>query len=246
MTFCRADETIMIAAVLGLLALFGLPLFVVISALALFAFHSIGVDLSAVIIEMSRLSDTPMLVSLPLFIFAGILLAESKAPERLLALTDRYLSWMPGGMAVMSLLLCSIFTAFTGASGITIFALGGLLYPALLGDRYQERFSLGLLTTGGSLGLLFPPSLPIILYGVISKTSVDTLFKAGIVPGALTLIVLGTYSLFASRGNPSDNSNPTSRQMKNRKGMYWELPLPFIVLGGIYGGYLVVGEAADD
>ena len=117
----------MIASALGILALFGLPLFVVISALALLAFHSIGVDLSAVIIEMSRLSDTPMLISLPLFIFTGILLAESKAPERLLALTNRYLRWMPGGMAVVSLLLCAIFTAFTGASGITIFALGGLL-----------------------------------------------------------------------------------------------------------------------
>ncbi|MEJ2688808.1 MAG: TRAP transporter large permease subunit [Deltaproteobacteria bacterium] len=234
----------MIAAALGLLALFGLPLFVVISALALLAFHSIGVDLSAVIIEMSRLSNTPMLISLPLFIFMGILLAESKAPDRLLALSDRYLSWMPGGMAVVSLLLCAIFTAFTGASGITIFALGGLLYPALIADRYQERFSLGLLTTGGSLGLLFPPSLPIILFGVISETSVDTLFKAGIIPGTLTLVILGFYCLFASRKNSVNKSNPTPRTVGKHQGMYWEFPLPFIVLGGIYGGLLVVGEAA--
>lgn len=234
----------MIAAALGLLALFGLPLFVVISALALLAFHSIGVDLSAVIIEMSRLSDTPMLISLPLFIFAGILLAESKAPDRLLALSNLYLGWMPGGMAVVSLLLCAIFTAFTGASGITIFALGGLLYPALIADRYQERFSLGLLTTGGSLGLLFPPSLPIILYGVISKTSVDTLFKAGIVPGTLTLLVLGFYCILASRKNKVNKTDLTPRTVGKRQGMYWELPLPFIVLGGIYGGLLVVDEAA--
>ena len=129
-----------------ILAVLGTPLFVVISALALLSFYSIDIDLSVVIIEMSRLSDTPLLLSLPLFIFAGTLLAESGTPRRLLRLSRDLLGWMPGGLAVVSLMVCAVFTAFTGASGVTIFALGGLLYPALITDRYSERFSLGLIT----------------------------------------------------------------------------------------------------
>ena len=132
------------------LAILGAPLFVVISGLALISFHGIDIDLSVVIIEMSRLSDTPLLLSLPLFIFAGTLLAESGTPKRLLRLSQVLLGWMPGGLAVVSLLVCAVFTAFTGASGVTIFAIGGLLYPALIKDGYSERFSLGLITSSGS------------------------------------------------------------------------------------------------
>ena len=182
-----------------LLALLGAPLFVVIGGLALLSFHSIGVDLSVVVIEMSRLSDTPVLLSLPLFIFAGTLLSESGTPKRMLALSDVLLGWMPGGLGVIALLVCAIFTAFTGASGVTIFALGGLLYPALVNDRYPERFSLGLITTAGSLGLLFPPSLPLIIYGVISEARIDQLFLAGIIPGLLMLSLLSGYSIVVGR-----------------------------------------------
>ena len=115
-----------------LLALLGSPLFIVISALALLSFHSVGIDLSVIVIEMSRLADTPLLVSLPLFIFAGTVLSESGTPGRMLKLSQLLLGWLPGGLAVISLTVCAIFTAFTGASGVTIFALGGLLLPALL------------------------------------------------------------------------------------------------------------------
>lgn len=159
-----------------LLALLGAPLFLVISALALLSFATVDIDLSVVIIEMSRLADTPMLISLPLFIFAGTLLSESRAPERMLMLSRIFLGWLPGGLAVVSLAVCAVFTAFTGASGVTIFALGGLLLPALVKDGYSERFSMGLITSSGSLGLLFPPSLPLILYGVVSETRIDHLF----------------------------------------------------------------------
>jgi len=235
----------MILSGIVLLALLGLPLFCVIAALALFAFHRIDVDLSVVIIEMARLADTPMLVSLPLFIFAGTLLSESRAPQRLVELSRRFLGWLPSGMAIVTLLICSVFTAFTGASGITIFALGGLLYPALKADRYSESFTLGLLTTGGSLGLLFPPSLPIILFGVVAETSVDSLFRAGILPCLVMLAVLGGYAMLKGRsGKLEGNDTPTQAFRLSRKEMLWELPLPFIVLGGIYGGIFVVGEAA--
>jgi tripartite ATP-independent transporter DctM subunit len=153
---------------------------------------------------------------------------------------------MPGGLAVVSLLVCAVFTAFTGASGVTIFAIGGLLYPALIKDNYSERFSLGLITSSGSLGLLFPPSLPLILYGVISETRVDQLFLAGILPGILMLILLVAYSMIKGPGRRvKDEEKPTYKDMlAGLKEAAWELPLPFIVLGGIYGGFFVAGEAA--
>ena len=228
------------------LAILGTPLFVVISALALLSFYGIGIDLSVVIIEMSRLSDTPLLLSLPLFIFAGTLLAESRTPQRLLNLSHNLFGWLPGGLAVISLLVCALFTAFTGASGVTIFAVGGLLYPALLKDGYSDRFSLGLITSSGSLGLLFPPSLPLILYGVISETRVDQLFLAGILTGILMLVLLVVYSMVKGprRGGKVREKEGGRAMLASLKEAAWELPLPVIVLGGIYGGFFAAGEAA--
>ena len=232
--------------IIFVLAVLGTPLFVVISALALLSFYGIDIDLSVVIIEMSRLANTPLLLSLPLFIFAGTLLSESRTPQRLLRLSQVLLAWMPGGLAVVALIVCAIFTAFTGASGVTIFAIGGLLYPALLKDKYSERFSLGLITSSGSLGLLFPPSLPLILYGVIAETRVDQLFLAGILPGILMLILLVAYSILKSpQRRLAVSEKPKGKDMLAAiKESAWELPLPFIVLVGIYGGFFVAGEAA--
>lgn len=231
--------------VILLLALLGTPLFIIIAALALLSFYSEGVDLSVVIIEMARLADTPLLLSLPLFIFAGTLLSESGAPQRMLRLSRLLLGWMPGGLAVVALLVCAIFTAFTGASGVTIFALGGLLMPALLADGYSEKFSLGLITSSGSLGLLFPPSLPLILYGVISQSRIDQLFLAGIVPGLLMLLLLMLYCMKKSPKSRAAYQSPTRGEVAaGLREAAWELPLPIIVLGGIYGGIFVAGEAA--
>jgi tripartite ATP-independent transporter DctM subunit len=227
------------------LALLGSPIFIIIAAFALLSFSAIDVDSSVIIIEMSRLADTPLLLSLPLFIFAGTMLSESKAPRRMLNLSRVLLGWLPGGLAVISLLICALFTAFTGASGVTIFALGGLLYPALLKDNYPEKFSLGLLTTTGSLGLLFPPSLPLIIYGVISETRIDQLFLAGILPGILMLVLLAGYSVIIGKTARKENFNFSGKEItKALREAAWEIPLPFIILGGIYGGLFVAGEAA--
>ena len=225
------------------LALVGTPLFIVISALALLSFHQVDIDPSVVIIEMTRLADTPLLISLPLFIFAGTMLSESGAPGRILKVSRLLLGWLPGGMAVIALLVCALFTAFTGASGVTIFALGGLLLPALLKDGYSDRFSLGLITSSGSLGLLFPPSLPLILYGVIAETRIDHLFLAGIVPGFLMLILLSAYAIRSGVVHTREELQ-AERPLKILKETIWELPLPFIIIIGIYGGFLVAGEAA--
>ncbi|MBU1234950.1 MAG: TRAP transporter large permease subunit, partial [Proteobacteria bacterium] len=212
------------------LALLGSPLFIVIAAIALLSFYSVDINISVVIIEMSRLADTPLLLALPLFIFAGTILSESGTPKRLLRLSHLLLGWLPGGLAVVSLLVCAVFTAFTGASGVTIFALGGLLFPALIKDHYSEKFSLGLITSSGSLGLLFPPSLPLILYGVIAEVRIDHLFLAGILPGIFMLVLLVAYSMYRSPRKRERQKRLGGREiLAGLKEAAWELPLPFIV-----------------
>ncbi|PKM46269.1 MAG: C4-dicarboxylate ABC transporter [Gammaproteobacteria bacterium HGW-Gammaproteobacteria-1] len=232
------------------LALLGAPLFAVIAASALIGFYTSEIDLSVVVIEFYRLAEMPILLAIPLFTFAGYLLSESNAPHRLVRVTGALLGWMPGGLAVVALTACAIFTAFTGASGVTIVALGALLYPALAQAGYNHRFSLGLITTSGSLGLLFAPSLPLILYGVIAQQlgvgesiTVDDLFLAGIFPGLLMVIALSAWSMWVNRGQPLHGFTGTKIGHALREAM-WELPLPFIVLGGIYSGYFAVSEAA--
>ena len=186
---------------LVLLAILGAPLFTIIAASAMLGFHRDGTDLMNMAIEIYGIADMPFLTAIPLFTFAGYLLSESNAPKRLVRVTGALLGWMPGGLAVVSLAACAFFTAFTGASGVTIIALGALLYPALKQDGYPERFNLGLVTASGSLGLLFAPSLPLILYGVISEVSIDHLFLAGIGPGVLMVIMLSGWSIWVNRGN---------------------------------------------
>ena len=186
---------ILTGAVLILLAVLGAPLFAVIAASALLGFARGGVDGMVVAAEFYRIADMPVLLAIPLFTFAGYLLGESGAPRRLVRLSNALFSWMPGGLAIVALVTCALFTAFTGASGVTIVALGALLYPAMKQVGYDEDFNLGLLTTGGSLGLLFPPSLPLILYGIVAEVSVDKLFLAGIVPGLVMLVLLGGFCL---------------------------------------------------
>ncbi len=226
-------------------ALFGAPIFAVMSAFALTAFYFSGIELSAVAIEIYRLASAPTILTIPLFTFAGYVLAESKAPVRLLRLCNAFLGWMPGGVAIVCLAICAFFTAFTGASGVTIIALGGLLYPILIQEGYSEKFSLGLITTCGSLGLLFPPSLPIILYGIIAKVDIDQLFLAGLFPGFILMIILGGYAIYQSRSNPKKKHVFSFKEMKES---IWEarfeLPLPVFVLGGIYGGFVTATEAS--
>jgi len=227
------------------LVLLGTPLFIVIAASGLLFLCRSGIDFSALIIELNKLAHTPNLSALPLFALAGYVLAESKAPRRLVRLSDALLGWLPGGLAIIALSCSAVFTALTGATGMTIIALGGVLFPALRQQKYPERFSLGLLTTSGTLGLLFPPSFPLILYGIVAQTSIDQLFIAGILPGALLLLLLSLYSAWI--GFRSNVARPRFTLGELRGALreaIWEVPLPFIVLGGIYGGYVAVSEAA--
>jgi C4-dicarboxylate transporter, DctM subunit len=228
-----------------ILALLGAPIFTVMAALALTAFYFSGIESSAVAVEIYRLASAPTILTIPLFTFAGYVLAESKAPLRLLRLSQALLGWLPGGVAIVCLFVCAFFTAFTGASGVTIIALGGLLFPILIQEGYSEKFSLGLITTCGSLGLLFPPSLPIILYGIIAKVDIDQLFLAGLIPGFVLMLILGCYSVFNSRNIKKIRKSFSWNELKySLLEARYEIPLPFFVLGGIYGGFLTATEAA--
>lgn len=237
--------TLLLIITILLFMLFGAPIFAVISGLALFLLFSSQIDSSAMIIEMYRMATTPILVAIPLFTFAGYLLSESGAPKRLIRLSNAILGWLPGGLSIIALLACAIFTALTGATGLTIIALGGILFPAMVQGRYPERFSLGLLTTSGTLGLLFPPSLPLIIYAIVAKVGIDQLFLAGILPGVLLVVLLSAFSVQKAIFSeiPRTKFN-LSEVFKALREMIWELPLPVVVLGGIYSGYFVVSEAA--
>ena len=231
--------------VLGLLAVLGVPLFAVISGGAMLGYLRADIPLASIAVEILGVATLPALVAIPLFCFAGYVLAESPAPRLLVRLSEALVGWMPGGLAVFALAVCALFTAFTGASGITIIAMGALLYPALKQARYSERFSLGLVTTGGSLGLLFAPSLPLILYGVVSETRIDSLFRAGVLPGLVMIVLLAAYCLWVNRGERRPLSSFDWREVAGAvRAAGWELPLPVIVLGGIYSGYFAISEAA--
>ena len=227
------------------LLLIGVPIFVVIAGLTLYLLFSSQIDISAIIIEMHRMATTPVLVAIPLFTFAGYLLSASGAPQRLIRLSNAILGWMPGGLSVIALVTCAVFTALTGATGLTIIALGGILLPAMMRGRYSEVFSLGLLTTSGTLGLLFPPSLPLIIYAIVAKVRIDQLFIAGLLPGLLLVVLLSAFCVYKSvRTDVPKTKFQLKELVTATREILWELPLPFVVLGGIYSGYFAVSEAA--
>jgi len=236
---------ILVSIALALLALLGAPLFAVIAASAMWGFWQAETDLSVMAIEIFGLAEVPILLAIPLFTFAGYLISESGAPRRLVRISNALLGWLPGGLAMISLAACALFTAFTGASGVTIIALGALLYPALSQAGYKESFNLGLITSAGSLGLLFAPSLPLILYGVVAEVPIDDLFRGGVLPGTLMVIMLSAYSFWMNRGLRVEKGSFSFREV--REALWeakWELPLPVVVLGGIYSGIFAVSEAA--
>ena len=238
--------------VILVLAALGMPLFAVIAAVALLGFHLAGYDLIVVAVEFYRLGDMPGLIAIPLFTLAGYLLGESQAPRRLVRLSNALLGWLPGGLAIVAIVACAFFTAFTGASGVTIVALGALLYPALRQAGYGERYSLGLVTAGGSLGLLFAPSLPLILYGFVAgqmgsdpAVTIPDLFLAGLLPGTLMIVLMAGHAMWIGRALPQSRHAFDARELwAALRETSWELPLPLIVLGGIYSGELAASEAA--
>jgi len=234
------------------LALSGAPIFVVILAAAMAGFAATDVPLEVIAIEIYRIADTPLLVALPLFTLTGYILAESDTSKRLVNVSQALIGWAPGSLSIVGFITCALFTAFTGASGVTIVAMGALLYPALQQVGYSQRFSLGLITSSGSLGLLLAPSLPLILYGIIAQQmgvgepfTITDLFIAGAFPAFLMITLLSAYSLWSNRHQNIQRQDFDIGRLKVALWeAKWEIPLPFIVLFGIYGGFFAVSETA--
>ena len=236
---------ILIAAIL--FSLFkGAPIFIGLGGLALLFFWRDWTPISAISAETYRIVVSPTLPTIPLFTLAGYMLAESKASERLVLLFRALFGWIPGGTPVVLVLLCGFFTALTGGSGVTILALGGLLMPVLIKEGYSKKFSLGLITVAGSLGLLFPPSLPLIIYGVTAGISIKSVFLAGIIPGLIRVGMIGSWAVWQGKVQSVSKHNfNLTKIISALKNAKWEAMIPFFVLFGIFGGYTTLVETAS-
>jgi len=238
---------LLVPGIIGLLLglALGAPVFVAMAGIAMLLFVAGGTPAAAVPAETFRLVASPSLPALPLLTVAGYVVAAGGAGKRLLRLARSLVGWMPGGVAVMVCLVCAGFTTFTGGSGVTILAMGGLVLPMLVADRYPEGFSLGLVTSSGSLGLLFPPSLPVILYAVVAQTSVEDLFIAGFVPGLFLVVVVAVYGLIVGvrLKAPRPGFDP-KEVLASLWAAKWELSIPFIVLLSVFTGFATIVEAA--
>jgi tripartite ATP-independent transporter DctM subunit len=235
-----------LGAITGGLTLFGLPLFALFAALTILYTLALNQDFGLIATNLYyQLTRSPTIYTIPLFTFAGYLMAESKTGDRLVRFFGAWFGWMPGGLAVVCLAVCAFFTTFTGASGVTIIAIGGLLYPVLLKQRYPERFSLGLVAASGSLGLLFPPSLPLIVYGMISGADIQKMFVAGIIPGLLMIGILALYAMYvAKRAKVERQPFRWSEAWRSLRGAIWEAILPFVIFGLMYSKIISVNEIA--
>jgi C4-dicarboxylate transporter DctM subunit len=240
------NELVYVAfAILFISTLFGAPIFTVLGGAALILCWGGQIPVATIPVEMYRLVVSPTLPTIPLFTLAGYFLAEGGASRRLVKVFQAWFSWLKGGPAIMTALVCAFFTSFTGASGVTILALGGLLMPVLLAEKFSEKNSLGLLTAAGSLGLLFPPSLPVILYGVVSHTPIDQMFLGGLLPGFLLVGLTAWWGI--SQGSTAKS---VKHPLHVREALAvtweakWELALPVFVLVGIFGGWVTLVEAA--
>jgi tripartite ATP-independent transporter DctM subunit len=224
---------------------FGAPIFVGLGGLALLFFWSNFTPSSAIPAETYRIVVSPTLPTIPLFTLAGYILAESGASQRMMKIFRALFGWIPGGTPVVVVVLCGFFTALTGGSGVTILALGGLLYPLLRKEGYSDLFTLGLITVAGSVGLLFPPSLPAIIYGVTAGVSVKDIFIAGIIPGILLVVLISGWAVY--QGKIQEIQRVQLQWGEIARSLWegkWEMVIPGIILFGVFGGYTTLVETA--
>lgn len=226
-------------------AALGMPIFAALGGVALLMFWVNGWPVASVPTDTYNLSQLSTLPAIPLFTFGGYIFSEGGASKRLMRTLSALVGWMPGGLAIVTCLLLAFFTPFTGASGVTILSMGGLLLPMLIKAKYPEQTAVGLVTVSGSIGLLFPPSLPVILYGIYAHTPIDKLFFAGLLPGVLLVAVVAGWA--AWRGWSAGAARTPFRGAEALAALWeakWELLLPVVVLVGLFGGFATLVEAA--
>ena len=232
--------------VLGLATVSGVPAFVTLAGVALVLFKHAGETIASIPIAHYSLVTNPALPTIPMFTLAGYLLTEGGAPRRLVDVFHALFGRLRGGAAIMTATVCAFFTSFTGGSGVTIIALGGLLMPVLLERRYKERNALGLVTGAGSLGLLFPPCLPLILYAIVARVPIENMFLGGILPGVVLLAATACWGIIIQRPGTS-NAEPAFDWTLVRRALWrakWELLMPVVALGALFGGFATPVEAA--
>lgn len=245
--FLAPSPILMVASLVVLAAAFfaGAPIFIAMGGLAMLLFWYDGSPIAAVPSETFRLVTQSTLPAIPLLTIAGYLLAEGGAAKRLVNAYKGFFGWLPGGVAVMVTVVCAIFTTFTGGSGVTILALGGLLYPMLRAEKYPEGFSLGLVTASGSLGLLFPPSLPVLLYSVVAEVPAERLYIGGLLPGILMMAMVAGYGVWTGhRLNLPRSSFAPLTALRGLWDAKWDLGLPFVITGSVISGFATVVEAS--
>jgi C4-dicarboxylate transporter DctM subunit len=238
---------VILTLIVVLLALIGTPLFTLFGGLTMVlfldmpegSFASVAIDVFS-----AKFAENPTLMTIPLFTFAGYLMAEAKTPQRLVQVSRAWLGWMPGGLALVAMGASAFFTTFTGGSGITIVAVGALLYPSLMSEKYPQKFSMGLVTTGGSLGLLFPPSVPLILYGIVAGLVIDKVLVAGILPGIVVMTVLAIYGgIVGTKAGVPRTKFELKPALQTLWHFKWEAAIPVVLIGGFVTGLMRVHEA---
>jgi C4-dicarboxylate transporter DctM subunit len=226
-------------------AFLGLPIFVVLGGAGFLLFAKTGQPLEIIPNQAYAVLTGNAIPAIPLFAAVGFFLSESKAGERLVKFFQAVFGWFPGGLTVMAVLVCAFFTTFTGASGVTILALGGLLAVILEKAGYPKRFTVGLLTASGSIGLLFPPSLPVIIYGVISQTSIKDMFVGGLLPGLFLVVSVVAIGIVFSLKHGVPRHPLRLREAASAfRESFWEMLLPLIVFGLYFGGIVSLQESA--
>lgn len=227
------------------LAFFGMPVYVVLGGIGLLLVARAGLPLEIVANQAYTVLTDYSIPAIPLFAAAGFILSESKAGQRLVEFFREAVGWLPGGLTIVTVLVCAFFTTFTGGSGITIIALGGLLLQILMQAGYEKKFSVGLLTSSGSVGLLFPPSLPIIIYGVTAGISIKDMFRGGIIPGSiLVLITVVAAFVFSARQKIQGQPFSWKKALASLKKALGEILLPLVIIGLYFGGITNLQESA--
>lgn len=232
------------AIVVVIAAAAGAPIYSILGGAALLLFWSADVTIAAISIDHYSLVTNPTLPTVPLFTLAGFFLAEGGASRRLLRVFQAYVGHTRGGSAILTTLVCAFFTSFTGASGVTILALGGLLFPVLLHAKYSEKTALGLLTATGSIGLLFPPCLPLIFYAIIAQVSIEGMFLGGLIPGVLLVLMIAGWGVYVSPPVRNDGRFTTKEAVSATWAAKWELLLPVVAFVALFGGFATPVEAA--